>query len=118
MISQIQSNNALAIEDHSVAWYLDSGASNHVTGNRHLLVDIKPVEHNKVFHTAGGQSLFVKGIGFVVMKLPSGEIKTIGNILYVLGLTKNLFYVGSIADKGLTIHFSPHACYVVDKCTN
>ena len=33
-------------------------------------------------------------------------------------LTKNLFFVGSIVDKGLTIHFPPHACHVVDKRTN
>ena len=109
MISQDQSNEVLAVENHSAAWYLNSGASNHVTGNRDLLVDVKPTEHNRVVHTAGGQSLPVKGVGSVVIKLPNGEIKTIGNILYVPGLTKNLFSVGSITDKGLTVHFSPHA---------
>lgn len=117
MISQDQSNNALAIEDHSAAWYLDSGASNHVTGNRNLLVDVRPTENHRVVHTAGGQSLPVKGVGYVVIKLPNGEIKAIGNILYVPGLTKNLFSVGSIANRGLTVHFSPHACQVVDKNT-
>ena len=118
MISQNHSNNALAIVDQSVARCLDSRASNHVTNNRNLLVHIRPVEHDKVVRTAGGQSLSVKGIGFVVIKLPSGEMKTIGNIFYVPGLTKNLFSVGSIEDKGLTIRFSPHVCHVVDKHTN
>lgn len=118
MMSQDHDNHILAVEDHSAAWYLDSGASNHVTGNRNLLVDVRTTETNRVVHTAGGQSLLVKGVGSVVIKLPNGEIKTIGNILYVLGLTKNLFSVGLIADKGLTIHFSPHACHVIDKNTN
>lgn len=39
-----------------------------------------------------------------------------GNILYVPGLTKNS--VGSITDKGLIIHFSPHECHVIDKQSN
>ena len=117
MLSQNQDTEAFAVEDHSTAWYLDSGASNHVTGNRKLLVDVKPAEQHRVVHTAGGQSLPVKGVGSVVIQLPNGEIKTIGNILYVPGLTKKLFSVGSITDRGLTVHFLPHACHVVDKNT-
>ena len=116
-MTQTQDQLALSVEDSSTAWYLDSGASNHVTGNRSLLVDVKPTEHNRVVHTAGGQSLPVKGTGSVVIKLPNGEIKAIGNILYVPGLTKNLFSVGSITDKGLTVLFLPHVCHVVDKTT-
>lgn len=118
MISQNQDHHAYAVEDASTAWYLDSRASNHVTGNRSLLVDVKPAEHNRIVHTVGGQSLPVKGIGSVVIQLPNGEIKAIGNIMYVPGLTKNLFSVGSITDKGLTILFLPHVCHVLDKNTN
>ena len=91
MLSQNQDTSAFAVEDQSTAWYLDSGASNHVTGNRALLVDVKPTEQHRVVHTVGGQSLPVRGVGSVVIKLPNGEIKTIGNILYVPGLKKTYF---------------------------
>ena len=52
MMSQNQDHDVLAVEDSSTAWYLDSGASNHVIGTRSLLVDVKPTDHNRVVHTA------------------------------------------------------------------
>lgn len=75
ILQQGHNSHLLAIENHSAAWYLDLGASNHVTCNCNLLVGIKPIEHNKVVHTAGGQSLSLKGIRSVIIKLSSGEKK-------------------------------------------
>ena len=39
-------------------------------------------------------------------------------MLYIPRLTKGLYYVGSIVDKGFTIHFSPHECHVIDNHSN
>jgi hypothetical protein len=43
-----------------------------------------------------------------------GEIKNVTNVLYVPGLTKNLFLVGSIIDKGNIVIFDASKCLILD----
>lgn len=77
-------------------WFIDSGASKHVTGLRNLLSELEEGSHSKI-NTAGGQSLNVEGKGTVEVPTSSGSIK-FDNVLYVPGVTKNLLSVGSITD--------------------
>lgn len=77
-------------------WYLDSGASRHVTGHKNLLKDLK-VGNQSQIRTAGGESLRVEAKGKTIVSTKSGGIK-FDNILYVPGITKNLLSVGAITD--------------------
>lgn len=84
-------------------WYLDSGCSNHMTGNKELFVNIED-SLKKEFYTGDDKRLTMHGIGDVFVKTRNGE-KKIPNVYYVTGLKHNLLSVGQLLIKGHDIHF-------------
>lgn len=92
-------------------WFLDSGASSHVTGNSNLISDISDSSISSI-RTAAGQVLPVSYKGNVQFTDP--EVKTINDILYVPGVKTNLLSVGRFTDLGHTIIFDSHACTIFD----
>lgn len=95
-------------------WFLDSGASSHVTGNPHLLSDIS---HSRIpsIRIVGGISMHVAHQGTVSTINSSGKIKHINQVLYVPGVRTNLFSVGKLTDAGYRVLFSKHNCLIYDK---
>lgn len=51
-------------------------------------------------------------ISNVSMKIVSGEVKTIQDVLFLHGIVKNLILVGYKADKSLNLEFVYEGCYV------
>ena len=102
--------NACVTEDE---WFLDSGASSHVTGNPKLLshMSSSTVPH---IRTAGGQAMPIARQGSVNTTDSSGAIKTISQILYVLGVMTNLLSIGRLTDIGYTIVFETTQCIITD----
>lgn len=94
-------------------WYIDSGASKHVTGRKKLLSEIESGSSSKI-STAGGETLNVIGKGKVEIPTNSGGIK-FDNVLYVPGVTKNLLSVGTIADdkEGYKILFDSGKVWIL-----
>lgn len=101
--------SAFSIEEEP--WFLDSGASSHVTGNPNLLSETS-TSHIASIRTAAGQVLPVKHKGHVNFSDP--KVKQVNNILYVPGVTTNLLSVGRFADLGHTILFNSNHCYILD----
>lgn len=88
-------------------WYLDSGASMHVTGNKSLLFDVRKGPNSQIT-TANGRSLPVNAQGAIT--LPGN--KRLSEVLYVPGLCKNLLSVGRLADEGHFTLFGAKNCWV------
>lgn len=88
----------LNLVDHNSKgeWYVDSGASKHVTGSKSLLRNLEMGSSFRI-STAGGEKLNVAGKGVAEISTCLGEIK-FDNVLYVPGVTKNLLSVGTITD--------------------
>jgi hypothetical protein len=76
-------------------WYLDSGASAHVSGYQSALSNLKEGDTSRVVKTAGGQSLPTAGTGTVTLNLDEGIKET---VIYVPSVRKNLLSVGSLTD--------------------
>jgi hypothetical protein len=91
-------------------WFLDSGATAHVTGNRDLLTDIRVTPRSNVT-TAGGNALPVEGHGKAII---TGN-KVVDNILYVPGMTKNLLSVGNFAGTDMITLFGSGNCWIFNK---
>ncbi|GJW53483.1 retrovirus-related pol polyprotein from transposon TNT 1-94 [Tanacetum coccineum] len=89
-------------------WYLDSGCSKHMTGNRSKLVNF--VEKFIGSVRFGNDHLgAIMGYGDYVM----GD-SVISRVYYVEGLGHNLFFVGQFCDSDLEVAFRKHTCFVRD----
>ncbi|GJZ84171.1 retrovirus-related pol polyprotein from transposon TNT 1-94 [Tanacetum coccineum] len=89
-----------------VLWYLDSGCSRHMTGDRARLINF--VE--KFIGTVRfGNDEYVAIVGYGDYKLGDTIISRVD---YVEGLKHNLFSVGQFCDGGLEVAFRQHSCHI------
>uniref|UniRef100_A0A251SDS7 Putative zinc finger, CCHC-type n=1 Tax=Helianthus annuus TaxID=4232 RepID=A0A251SDS7_HELAN len=96
-------------DDH---WYLDSGCSNHMTGNRDLFITLDESIRKEV-RTGDDKKLEVLGSG-EVMIIIQGRSKRIQNVFYVKGLRHNLLSVGQLIKKGYMVKFQEGKCIIKD----
>ena len=90
----------------SHVWFLDSGCSRHMTGNKSILTNF----HEEYFGTVKfGNNHFaaITGSGNLVY-----DNVTITNVSYVEGLNHNLFSIGQLCDKELEVNFTSTRCVV------
>ena len=94
-----------AITDNHVEskmWFLDSGCSNHMTGQKVWLADFDESKKSKV-KLADNSSLQAEGTGNIVFQLSNGAKAMIRDVLYVPGMKCNLLSVGQLVEKGFSV---------------
>ena len=90
-------------------WYLDSGCSRHMTGDRSLFKVFESKKGGNV--TFGDESKSqIKGKG--IISLP--RLLDIANVLYVEGLRVNLLSISQICDQDFMVLFSKGKCLVMN----
>ncbi|GKB22026.1 retrovirus-related pol polyprotein from transposon TNT 1-94, partial [Tanacetum coccineum] len=89
-----------------VLWYLDSGCSKHMTGDRSQLTNFV---HKFLGTVKFGNDQIAKIIGYGDYQI--GNI-TILRVYYVEGLGHNLFSVGQFCDSDFEVAFRKHTCFV------
>nr|GEX68140.1 retrovirus-related Pol polyprotein from transposon TNT 1-94 [Tanacetum cinerariifolium] len=91
-----------------VLWYLDSGCSKHMTGDRSRLLNfVKKFIRTVRFENDHFGAIMGYG-DYVVSE------SVISRVYYVEGLGHNLFSVGQFCDSDLEVAFRKHSCYVRD----
>ena len=70
-------------------WYIDTGATNHVTGQLNKLNVHENYQGRDQIHNAGGQGMNIAHIGHSVLHTPYSSIQ-LRNILHVPDASKNL----------------------------
>ena len=88
----------------SKPWYLDSGASNHMTNSSVSLSNVQNYNGNQKIHAAYGNSLPISAIGDISPSLT--------NVLVSPSLSTNLIYVGQLVDHDYNVQFSCSGCIV------
>ncbi|GKA70540.1 retrovirus-related pol polyprotein from transposon TNT 1-94 [Tanacetum coccineum] len=89
-----------------VLWYLDSGCSKHMIGDRSQLTNFV----NKFLGTVKFRNDHVaKILGYGDYQI--GNV-TISRVYYVEGLGHNLFSVGQFCDSNLEVAFRQHTCFI------
>ncbi|GKD27862.1 hypothetical protein Tco_1234076 [Tanacetum coccineum] len=89
-----------------VLWYLDSGCSKHITGDRSQLTNFV----HKFLGTAKfGNEQVAKIMGYEDYQIRN---VTISSVYYVEGLGHNLFSVGQLCDSYLEVASRKHTCFV------
>ncbi|GKE81892.1 hypothetical protein Tco_1551892, partial [Tanacetum coccineum] len=91
-----------------VLWYLDSGCSKHMTGDRSRLSNFVKTFIGTVRF---GNDHFgaIMGYGDYVI-----GYSVISRVYYVEGIGHNLFSVRQFYDSDLEVAFRKHSCYVRD----
>jgi transposase InsO family protein len=105
---------SLDIKDRESGWYLDTGASKHVTGSASQFASLDDTYQGDV-RTVGGQKHRIAGRGSINFQFPSGEIKSVPGVLYVPSIIKNLLSVESLTDKGYIACFDETKCFLISK---
>ncbi|XP_020263393.1 uncharacterized protein LOC109839376 [Asparagus officinalis] len=94
-------------------WYLDSGCSNHMTGNKSIFVELKDETSSQI--KLGDRKLQnIEGKRVIAVQTNGGKTKDISDVLYVTGLTQNLLSVGQLIQKGYAINFFKNECVIID----
>jgi hypothetical protein len=102
------SHTALKILD-TCLWYLDSGCSKHMTGNKTLLKDVQIGKGGWITYGDGSQS---KVIGKGIIDIPG--LGTSQEALYVEGLKANLLSISQFCDNDLVVQFYKKECNIFD----
>ena len=99
------------------AWYLDSGATNHVTNALGNISMNSEYQGNDQLAVGNGNKLFISHIGCSVLPTcdPYKHI-ALNNILYVPDITKNLISISKLLhDNEINVEFYKSVCFVKDK---
>ncbi|GJS11966.1 retrovirus-related pol polyprotein from transposon TNT 1-94 [Tanacetum coccineum] len=93
-----------------ILWYLDSGCSKHMTGNRSKLKNFMEKFIGTV-RFRNDHFRAIMGYGDYVI----GD-SVISRVYYVEGLGHNLFSVGQFCDSDLEVAFRKHSCFSSPIC--
>nr|GEV53084.1 hypothetical protein [Tanacetum cinerariifolium] len=101
----LESNTSKPVVVQIVLWYLDSGCSKHMTGDRSQLTNFV----NKFLGTVKfGNDHVAKIMSYGDYKI--GNV-TISRVYFVEGLGHNLFSVGQFCDSDLEVAFRQNTCF-------
>ncbi|XP_074356127.1 uncharacterized protein LOC141695814 [Apium graveolens] len=96
-------------------WYLDNGASNHMTGQRSKfrVLDEKVTGQVKF---GDGSVVHMKGRGSVVVRGKTGEERTLRHVYYIPSLCSNIISIGQLAEEGNKVTIGGDYLWVRDAC--
>ena len=81
-------------------WYIDSGCSNHMSGDKHYFVTLE--ENVKIHITLGnGKKEDVTENGTIVVKTKNSSSNSIHEASSVSGLTQNLLSLGELIKNAI-----------------
>lgn len=99
------------IEDPS--WYIDSGASSHITNDSGKLLDFQPYFGSEELLVGNGNGLKIKHIGSVLLATYSHKPLLLNHVLHVPHITKNLLSVSQLlTDNNVLVEFVDNLCLI------
>ena len=98
-------------EAQSTMWYLDSGCSNHMCGNKSLFSDLDKTFQRTV-KLGNNTSMSVMRKENIKLQLKNNIVHVISSVLYVPELKSNLISLGQLQEKGYTITFQSGYCQI------
>ena len=97
-------------------WIMDTGATDHLTGELDKLAMKEPYQGNDRVHTANGQGMRISHIGQSSLSTNTSKPLHLKNVLYVPQVTRNLLSASKLArDNNVFIEFHPYDLFVKDR---
>ncbi|XP_041024084.1 uncharacterized protein LOC121264843 [Juglans microcarpa x Juglans regia] len=94
-------------------WYLDSGCSRHMSGDKSLFKTVEEYKCGTVTFGDGGKADI---LGRGEIEIPG--LPVLREVLFVDGLKANLLSISQMCDNGSEVHFSRDMCIVSDNNGN
>ncbi|PHU22671.1 hypothetical protein BC332_07778 [Capsicum chinense] len=79
-------------------WWMDSSATRHVCANKELFSSFAPAQVEEMIYMANSATAKTEGTVKVGLKMTSGKVLTLNNVLYVPEIRRNLISI-SLLDK-------------------
>ena len=98
-------------------WFLDNGASFHMTGDRDLFTDLDEKDLGVHIEMGDDGRYSVTGIGTISFERESGKPFVLKEVMHVPGLKKNLITVVMLEDKVYDVFFSEGKAFLHSKAT-
>ncbi|KAI5430542.1 hypothetical protein KIW84_034935 [Lathyrus oleraceus] len=102
------------INSNDNVWYLDSGASNHMCGHKHLFKEMRKIEDGNVSF-GDASKVKVEGKGTIRYLQKDGLIGSIQDVYYVPNLKTNILSLGQLTEKGYSILMKERILHLKDK---
>ena len=80
-------------------WYLDNGASNHMSGDLEKFMELNK-EITGVVKFGDGSTVKIEGKGSIVFKCKTGEERTLHEVFYIPTLCSNIISLGQMSEEG------------------
>jgi len=98
-----------SVEDQG-SWFLDSGCSNHMTGEKSWFTELDESFRHSV-RLGNGSKLGVEGKGNIRISV-EGILQVVSDVYYVPNLTNNLLSIGQLQEKQLSIIIEDGVCRI------
>ena len=74
-------------------WYLDSGATHHMTGRRELFSDLDTSVRGSV-RFGDASRVEIQGVGSIVLQVKNGEHRVLQGVYFILALRNSIMSLG------------------------
>lgn len=98
-------------------WYIDTGATDHITSDLDKLTIQEKYKGNDQVHTASGAGMAISHVGQSIIKTPTRDLY-LNNVLHVPETTKDLIFAHKLAHDNLAyVELHPKFFSVKDRAT-
>jgi hypothetical protein len=104
--------SCMASSTSGSVWYLDSGASFHMTGDKESFIELEEKDLRMHIEMGDDGRYNATGIGTITIQRESGKPVQLKNVMHVRGLKKNLVSVAMLEDRGYDVVFSSGTTYL------
>lgn len=106
-------HKCLQVSKLKQGWFIDSGATNHMSNDRHNFDNLKTVAEDNII-VADGRCLETRGVGKVTFSCKSGKYGShrfhFNDVSFVPDLDSNLLSVNKLTEGGYDVLFSKRNC--------
>ena len=111
---KVNPNSFEADSDTSNIWYLDNGASNHMSGNRSFFSELdEKITGNVRF--GDDSRIDIRGKGSIKFVFNGGEKKILHNVYYIPNLKSNIVSLGQATEAGCKVRMKDNQLYLYDR---